>query len=103
MGKSSKFLGRDATRNAVEVQPEWIDLLKHMLGAGQTIPKKRHGYRNYFCTTIASTNHDIMLAMKDAGLVSQGRAINGMRYFHATESGCKVIGLGKSAIKRAFE
>jgi len=76
-----------------------------MLGAGSHVPQKKHGYRNHFAATIGGQEHGIMLSMEAAGLVSRGRTINGggMEYFHATVDGCKAIGLGKAAIKRAFE
>ena len=83
---------------------EWLNILRHMLGASDSTPPKRYGYRNHFCATIGGEAHITMLAMLDADLVLRGRKINdsSMEYFHATKLGCEAIGLHKAAIKRAF-
>ena len=87
------------------VQPEWLDNLRHMLGATSGTPKKSHGYRNHFCVDVGYRDHATMQAMEAAGLVQAGRVMNEGRgrYYHATVAGCQAIGLSKAAIKRAFE
>ena len=84
----------------------WFDHLRHMLGATEDTPRKRHGYRNRFCADIGDgQDYRDMLEMERAGLVKAGRQINGFtsQYFHATVAGCQAIGLGQAAIKRAME
>lgn len=78
------------------------EILTHMLGAGDHIPRGRRGYRNYYCTSVGD---ETLCEMEKAGLVVAGRTINDGRdqYFYATLAGCKAIGLSKAAIKRAFE
>lgn len=96
-----------ARRQSVEqlaIDPDWESKLRHMLGAGAERPKRDHGFRNHYCTSIGSESHGVLLEMQQAGLVRSGRSINEGRdqYFHATVDGCKAIGLAKAAIKRAF-
>jgi hypothetical protein len=86
-----------------ELKLLWKESLTHMLGAGSHIPKRQHGYRNQFCSTVGSEDHVSMLEMEVAGLVVKGQTINGdMQFFYATEAGCEAIGLSKAAIKRAL-
>lgn len=88
-----------------QVPPQWIDHLRHMLGATEHKRKSSWGYRNQFCAEINYTDHVTMLEMVAAGLVTPGRIINQGKdmYFHATIAGCEAIGLSKAAIKRAFD
>jgi hypothetical protein len=91
-------------RQMTELKPLWKENLTHMLGAGSHVPKKQHGYRNQFCASLGDEDHISMLQMEVAGLVVKGRILNsGMQFFCATKAGCKAIGLGKAAIKRALE
>lgn len=87
------------------VLPRWECLLRHTLGAGAEKPKSKHGYRNYFCANVGSSDDKSLEEMVAAGLAEKGRSINGGKsvYYRATVAGCKVIGLSKAAIKRAFE
>lgn len=77
-----------------------LDKLRHMLGA---VPgrQKQWGFRNYFA---AGKGHEpAMRRLESAGFVVQGRAYNESFYFHATEEGCKAVGMNKAQIKRAME
>jgi hypothetical protein len=87
------------------LNPLWRENLVHMLGAGSHIPKRQHGYRNYFCSSVGGKDYLVMLEMEVAGLVKYGKKINGStcQYFYATEKGCEAIGLSKAAIRRAME
>lgn len=82
---------------------KWIEILRHMLGAGPHIAKSKHGYRNYYCASIGDDDHKNLLEMAQSGLVKPGRIINNGsdQYFYATVSGCEEIGLRKAAINRA--
>jgi len=83
---------------------QWRDKLIHMLGAGSHYKKSQHGFRNRYCANVGGMDYQILLDMKDAGLVIHGHAINDGqdRFFFATEAGCKAIGLSKAATKRAM-
>lgn len=89
----------------IELPAEWVRLLTHTLGAGPHVRKSRHGYRNGFCATIGTPAHDAWEEMVSHGLAERGGTINSgkNRYYRATVAGCKAIGLGKAAIKRAME
>ncbi len=89
----------------VVIKAAWLDNLRHMLGAGDDIPKRKHGYRNRFAASTKSAAWYTMHDMAEAGLVTPGRTINdgNMQYFHATRAGCDAIGLNKAAIERAME
>jgi hypothetical protein len=86
------------------IDPLWTETLRHTLGAEKHIPKSQHGYRNYYCDSVGTMHHQMLLAMVDAGLMTAGSKINSgaNQYFHATLAGCEAIGLDKSAIDRAF-
>jgi hypothetical protein len=88
-----------------EVLPVWVDLLRHTLGAGKHVRKSKHGYRNRFCASVGSEEHNAFQEMVAAGLAKKGSAINGgeLVYYRATVEGCKAIGLSKAATKRAFQ
>lgn len=89
------------------IPPLWRENLVHMLGVGNHINKKLHGYRNRFCVNTAEHNEDYqsMVGMMEAGLVVPGEKINGgaTQFFHATKAGCKAIGLSEAVTKRALE
>lgn len=91
--------------SAQDIDPKWLDLLRHTLGAGSHIKKRNQGYRNHFCAVIGSPDFNAFTAMVDRGFAEAGGTINGGRdqYFRATVAGCKLIRLSKAAIKRAFD
>ena len=78
-------------------------LLQHTLGASPHQNKRNYGYRNHFLASAGSSDFAEFVAMESAGLAESGPLTNGRQYFRATVEGCKAIGLGKAAIKRAFE
>jgi predicted RNA-binding protein associated with RNAse of E/G family len=43
--------------------------LVHMLGAGNHIPKKQHGYRNHYFAFVGGKDHSVLIEMQEAGLV----------------------------------
>jgi hypothetical protein len=80
----------------------WTDILRHTVGAEPHTPRAQRGYRNHYCISIGSNDHQALLAMVEAGLMTAGELVsNGTQYFHATKAGCEAIGLDKSAIDRA--
>jgi hypothetical protein len=86
----------------VSLPKRFTEALTHMLGAGSHIPKRSHGYRNYYCANVGDPD---MADMEKAGLVTAGCVINNgsQQYYSATLAGCQAIGLSKAAIKRAME
>lgn len=84
--------------------PDKLDILRHMLGAGDHIRKSQHGYRNHYCASIGSSEYITLLKMRDDGLVTAGRlsASTNQQFFYATKLGCVSIGLHKAAIDRAL-
>jgi hypothetical protein len=77
---------------------EDMDNLRHMLGARSTDSKRDWGYRNYYC---ANVGDESMARLAAQGLVRQGRTLPDQVYWHATEAGCKAIGLSDKFIQKA--
>jgi hypothetical protein len=73
-----------------------LDNLRHMVGAASRTP----GFRNHFAP--GGKDVDSMLRLEAAGLVIRGRRYEETFFFHATEAGCKVIGMSAAATKRAL-
>ena len=86
------------------IAPLWTDILRHTVGAEPHTPRAQRGYRNHYCISIGSNDHQALLAMVDAGMMTAGKLINygTAQFFYATKLGCEAIGLDKSAIDRAF-
>ncbi len=74
-----------------------MQCLQHMLGADSRYPKRQWGFRNYF--DAGGKDQRSMDLLLEAGYVLRGRA----NYYHATIKGCRLLGFGKPAIKRALE
>lgn len=78
--------------------------LRHMLGAEPgRYRKNQWGFRNHYAASNNSQAYTELKEMELIGLVSEGGASDSMVFFHATEAGCKSIGLTKSQIDRAFD
>lgn len=75
-----------------------MDCLRHMLGIRQSTPKKDWGFRNYFNSSPQGYDFDSMKRLEANGLVRPGRR----DYWHATEAGCRAVGLNEKQIKRAL-
>lgn len=76
--------------------------LKHMLGAGSHISRRDWGYRNYYAASKDSTSEAELRKLIPLGLVEEGQSTENMVYFHATETGCKVVGLDAKQTHRAL-
>lgn len=76
--------------------------LRHMLGAEPDRPQRAWGFRNYYACG-GGENEKSMRRLEAAGFVQQGRPYDKSFYFHATEEGCKAVGMNKAQIKRAME
>ncbi len=81
-----------------------LDSLRHMLGA---VPgrytAKQWGFRNYYAACNTGDSLESMRRLEAAGFVCEGIATKSITYFHATEEGCKAVGMNKVQIKRAME
>ncbi|TWT48202.1 hypothetical protein KOR42_39920 [Thalassoglobus neptunius] len=78
-------------KHKTEHPPEYLTILRHMLGANSSRP----GYRNHYCAEVNSASHSTLLDMAMIGLVKPGRIINqgADRYFHATPAGMAAVGV----------
>ncbi|OEZ91490.1 hypothetical protein [Duganella phyllosphaerae] len=87
------FAARVAT-----LQDDDLDVLHHMLGATSHHPQSRWGFRNqYLANRRDLAALDRLVA---AGFVRAGAALLDLRYFHATQDGCKLAGLNYAAMTR---
>lgn len=75
-----------------------LSILRHMLGVASNVPKKDIGYRNYFNSCPGHSDLPALERLEANGLVRRGRP----DYWHATEAGCKAVGLTDKQIKKAF-
>jgi hypothetical protein len=89
------FAARVAT-----LQDDDLTILHHMLGATAHRPQSHWGCRNEYvanCQDLPAL--DRLVA---AGFVRAGASLLDMRYFHATQDGCKLGGLNYAAMSRAL-
>jgi hypothetical protein len=90
---------RVAARDTIGPQIVYdLDNLRHMLGIRCGTHKRDYGYRNYFNSTEAGPDHESMLRLLGMGLVRSGLRC----YWHATEAGCKAVGLDEKQTRRAL-
>jgi hypothetical protein len=72
--------------------------LRHMLGIRSGTHKRDYGYRNYFCASDGGPDVSSMKRLEALGLVRAGHR----PYWHATEAGCKAVGLNEKQTRRAI-
>jgi len=76
---------------AATLQPEDLEILRHMLGATPHHARVHWGFRNEYLA-----NHRDRPALErllKAGFIRFGRSLLLLHYFHATAAGCKLAGL----------
>jgi hypothetical protein len=81
---------------AATLQPEDLDILRHMLGATPHHPRLNWGFRNHYL----ANRQDLPLIERlvAAGFVRAGGTLLHLQYFHGTSAGCKLAGVrGKRA------
>jgi hypothetical protein len=78
--------------------------LRHMLGAETgRYPKRSWGFRNHYaCGRENDGDLEELLSMVDAGLLTKGREAYKLVFFHATEAGCRAVGLKGKQIRNAL-
>jgi hypothetical protein len=87
-----------------QITAEDLDNLRHMLGIDpRRYTPRQFGFRNYYASSKTGRPFASMRRLKSAGFVRQGRVSDSMIFFHATEEGCKAVGLNAEQIKRALE
>jgi hypothetical protein len=84
----------------MDITAEDLSNLTHMLGAQSHIPKRDWGYRNHYAASTGDTPS--MERLVYAGLVIRGRKYEDAYFYHATEAGCKRVGLNAKQTKRAL-
>jgi hypothetical protein len=73
------------------LQPEDLEILRHMLGATPHHPVARWGFRNEYL--VNRRDRPSMERLWAAGFVRPGRALLQLQYFHATDTGARLAGL----------
>lgn len=86
----------------VDLSQRQMNILTHMLGVGDHVPKKQWGYRNHYCARAGSPEEAELMELVGLDLVEKGAERLTSTYFHCTELGCKAAGLSKAAILRVF-
>ena len=77
-----------------------FEKLKHMTGCQSRYPKRLWGFRNHFAP--GGKDIESMERLEKAGFVNRGSRYYETNYFHATEAGCKAIGMKPAQIKNAM-
>jgi hypothetical protein len=84
---------------------EDLENIRHMTGCTSNTKKKNWGFRNYYCSALEGDGYESMRRLEKLGYVKQGIGSflsETQMYFHATEEGCKAIGLDDKQIKRVM-
>lgn len=76
-------------------------ILRHMLGM-EGEPRRAWGCRNYYAA--GRGGHDLarLRGMEKDGLIRQGSMTDHRIFFHATEAGCRAVGLNTLERRRAL-
>ena len=92
------------SQSAVEglVSHEDLDNLKHMTGCDPKYKKRQWGFRNHYCASKSGKDQESMQRLLSVGYVVQGVEQERSIFFHATEAGCKAIGMKPAQIKNAL-
>lgn len=100
---------REATRAAktvagigvlARVSDDDMEKLRHMVGAtGKN--RRRWGCRNHYAP--GGDAAEAMERLHAAGLVERGRPYYDVHYYHATEAGCRAVGMGRVTMRRCLE
>lgn len=89
-----------AARAAFIMHEDKLAILRHMLGATRKDESPRWGIRNHYL----ANRQDIpaLQVLQAAGMVISGARLIGLRYFHATEYGCRVAGMDDDGVASAM-
>ena len=73
-------------------------LLQHTLGVRG--PRSRWCHRNHFACDVGSADFPTLESLRERGLMYR-RELDANLVYHATEAGCRALGLGARLIQRA--
>lgn len=87
-----------------QITADDLKSLRHMLGVDPNRYKpSQFGFRNYYASPMSGRPLESMRRLESAGFIRQGVSGESTIYFHATEEGCKAVGMNAEQIKRALE
>ncbi len=84
------------------LSPEDLDRLRRMLGITPELKRGQWGYRNWYLVGNAGLDYESMIRMESLGLVFRRNTVGHSTYFHVTEDGCRLVGLGPRQIVNAM-
>lgn len=92
LAQYSKCFACKLAARVATLQPEDMDILRHMLGATNHHPRSSWGFRNeYLCNR---RDIDPTQRLMNAGFIRVGSSLlQHLLYFHATADGCRLAGL----------
>lgn len=76
-------------------------ILRHMLGM-EGEPRRAWGCRNSYAAGRGDYSLARLRGMEQAGLIRQGSMTEHRIFFHATEAGCRAVGLNTQERERAL-
>lgn len=88
--------------NAKTITAADLDSLRHMLGIKQNTPPENWGYRNYFAAG-GTDQVESMERLVAVGFVRCGGKSGELMYYHATEEGCRAVGMTGEQTLKALE
>lgn len=77
-------------------------ILRRMLGMEEE-PRRAWGCRNFYAVGRGGYEVARLRGMEQAGLIRQGTMTDHRIFFHATEAGCRAVGLNEEQRRRALE
>lgn len=77
-------------------------ILRHMLGM-EGEPRRVWGYRNHYGAGRDGQELARLRGMEKVGLVRQGNETDKRIFFHATEAGCRAVGMNTLERQRALD
>lgn len=85
-----------ATMAEISLSERQTEILQHAVGYDSRKP----GFRNYFCASLGSDDHDVCLSLAVLGLMTRGATINGGRdqYFFVNQAGGEALKLDEKAM-----
>ena len=91
LAQHGKCVACQLAARVATLQPEDLEILRHMLGATPHHPVARWGFRNEYL--VNHRDRPSMQRLMAAGFVRVGSSLLDMHYFHATDAGCRLAGL----------
>jgi hypothetical protein len=73
-----------------------------MLGITPGLKRGQWGYRNWYLVGAAGLDYESMIRMESFGFVFRRNVVSRSTYFHATEDGCRLVGLRPRQIVNAM-